>query len=127
MHKILLVDDYVDLTHVIKVFLVKEGYIVEECSKAEDAFTKIYSFNPDLIILDVYLNGESGRSLCMKIKNLTSTQNIPVILYSAHSFPIEYLDGCNNDDFIQKPFDPEELKKKIELHLFNRDIKRKAL
>ena len=121
MHKIMIVDDYVDLTHVMKIFLKGEGYEVEECAKAEDVFKKIYAFSPDLIILDVYLDGESGRSLCMKIKSLTSTKNIPVILYSAHNFPPDYLEGCNNDDFIQKPFELSELKKKIEFHLAMRD------
>lgn len=123
MHKILIVDDYVDLTHVMKIYLKGEGFIVEECSKAEDVFKTIYSFSPDLIILDVYLDGESGRSLCMKIKSLNSTKHIPVILYSAHVFPVDYLADCNNEDFIQKPFELEELIKKIRFHLANKSGK----
>ena len=117
MHNILIVDDYEDLTHVLKVYLEKQGYKVEECSKAGEVFNKIYSFSPDLIILDVYLDGESGRSLCMKIKSLNSTKNIPVILFSAHMFPVEYLKDVHHDDFIQKPFELDELLQKIKHHL----------
>lgn len=117
MPKILIIDDYVDLILVLKIFLGMQGYKVEECSKSEDVFTKIYSFSPDLIILDVFLDGESGRSLCMKIKNMNSTKHIPVILYSGHIFPPEYLENCHHNDFIQKPFELDDIKKKIEIQL----------
>lgn len=117
MSRILIVDDYEDLTHVMRIYLESVGYEVSECYRSEDLFNKIYSTSPDLILLDIFLNGESGRSLCTKIKSLQSLKDIRVILFSAHVFEPEFLADVACDDFIQKPFDLDELKSKIELQL----------
>lgn len=119
MKKILIVDDYEDLSKVMSIYLRSQGYMVQVCSSSSEVFSKIYSFSPDLIILDVFLDQESGRSLCIKIKNQESTKHIKVILFSASKFPESYLDNCLNDDYIQKPFAIEELKEKIHKLLEN--------
>lgn len=117
MKKILIVDDYEDLTNVLSIYLRSQGFLVQACSSSSEVFSKIYSFSPDLILLDVYLDQESGRSLCVKIKKQDSTKHIKVILFSASKFPESYLDECHHDDYIQKPFSIDELKEKILYHL----------
>ena len=117
MSRILVVDDYEDLTQVLKILLKKQGFTVDTCSKSDEIFDKIYSFAPDLIILDIFLENETGKSICMKIKNMESIRHIPVILFTAHRIPDEFLNNTMHDDFIQKPFDIDELLNKINKHL----------
>ncbi len=68
MHKILVVDDDQSILDAMKIALELQGYDVETTTKGEETFTKIGSFKPDLIFMDVYLSGMDGREICKQIK-----------------------------------------------------------
>ncbi len=110
MPKVLIIDDDKDLLDVTTCLLNKKGYEVAVCDNLEDALKIIESFNPQLIVLDVFLNDIDGLDICRKFKSYPETKHIPIIIFS--SYPnmgetaiFEY----GADDFISKPFEVDEL------------------
>jgi DNA-binding response OmpR family regulator len=114
MSRLLVVDDDLDLLTVVKSLLRKKGFKVSTYSDWDKAWEAVKSYDPQLILLDVFLNGVDGLEICKRLKNSTYTRHIPIIMIS--SFP-----GVANtaiyefgaDDFIAKPFEMNELVKKI--------------
>lgn len=113
MSKILVVDDDIDILSVMEILLSMKGFDVEVTSKGENTFPKIESFKPDLILLDVLISGHDGRAICKQIKTNQLTKNIPVIMFSAHPGAASTITEYGADDFIAKPFDVNNLMKKI--------------
>ncbi len=117
MSKILVVDDDVDILSVMEILLTMKGFEVEVTAKWESTFEKIESFNPDLILLDVLISGNDGRTICKQLKSQEETRRIPVIMFSAHPSAAATMSEYGADDFIAKPFDVNELIKKVNSHL----------
>ena len=110
MPKVLMIDDDNDLLEVTKSLLVKKGYEVETSNNWEDAQKTIESFQPQLIVLDVFLSDIDGLEICKQLKSTPHTKQIPVIICSSYPRVAErvtYEYGA--DDFIAKPFEVEEL------------------
>lgn len=117
MSKILVVDDDIDILSVMEILLSMKGFDVEVTSKGENTFPKIESFKPDLILLDVLISGHDGRAICKQLKANPDTSNIPVIMFSAHPGAAATIADYGADDFIAKPFDVNNLMKKINTQL----------
>jgi len=85
-------------------------------------------FQPELILLDISMPGMSGYETCMLLKRDQATQSIPVIFLSALAEPDDRLAAyeAGGEDFIAKPFDPDELQEKIDITL-QRIAERKQL
>jgi CheY-like chemotaxis protein len=110
MPKILVIDDDKDLLDITRTLLVKEGFQVETNASWDDALQKIEAFQPQLILLDVFLNGIDGLDICRQLKSMPHTKHIPVMIFSgyprvAESVIYEY----GADDFIAKPFEVNDL------------------
>ncbi|SDF49733.1 Response regulator receiver domain-containing protein [Mucilaginibacter pineti] len=116
--KILVLDDDQDILEIISYILLDKGYEVETLNTGEDVFKVIQQFHPDLILMDVMLGNMDGRVICRHIKSSLETENVPVILISASHNLSQSLkqDGAPND-FIAKPFDIDDLIKKVEANL----------
>jgi len=108
--KILVIDDDKDLLDITQTLLVKQGFEVETNVNWDDALQKIETFQPQLILLDVFLNGIDGLDICRQLKSMPHTKHIPVMIFSgyprvAESVIYEY----GADDFIAKPFEVNDL------------------
>jgi DNA-binding response OmpR family regulator len=117
MKKILVLDDDLDILVLMQRTLKLHNFNVEAISRWQDIDESISKFNPDLIILDVSLNGADGRDICKKIKQSTDTSHIPVILFSANSEMGNDIKELRADAFIAKPYELSHLLKTINLHL----------
>jgi len=117
MSKILVVDDDVDILSVMEILLSMKGFDVQVTSKGENAFPKVESFKPDLILLDVLISGHDGRTICRQLKSNKDTSHIPVIMFSAHPGAAAAIADYGADDFIAKPFDVNNLMKKVNAQL----------
>lgn len=117
MSKILVVDDDIDILSVMEILLSMKGFDVEVTSKGETTLSKIESFKPDLILLDVLISGYDGRAICKQLKSNPTTSEIPVIMFSAHPGAAATISDYGADDFIAKPFDVNNLMKKVNAHL----------
>ena len=105
---ILVVDDDDKIRELIKQFLVEKGFIISTAINAEDAKSKIETFNFNLVILDVMMPGQSGFDLT---KELKQSKNLPVILLTAKGEAESRIHGLElgADDYLGKPFEPQEL------------------
>ena len=74
--KILLIDDDVELTSLIKQFLSMNGYQVEVEHNGEDAVKSILKYQPDLIVLDLMLPGVDGLTICRQARDDFSGQSL---------------------------------------------------
>jgi DNA-binding response OmpR family regulator len=113
MYRILVVDDDPSILDSMEIALTLQDYAVETTTKGEETFSKIESFKPDLILMDVYLSGMDGRDICKQIKENDKTKHIPVIIFSANKSMKEVFEESGANDFIGKPFNMDELYDKV--------------
>ena len=113
--KILIVDDEINVIKVIASRLKANNYDVVSASDGTFAVKKAIEEKPDLIILDIRMPAGGGVSVFENLKRLDSTMMTPIIFITAH--PTEEIKqqvlemGAN--DFVAKPFDPEDLLVKV--------------
>lgn len=113
MNRVLVVDDNTDILWVVEVILKRYGFNVMTSLKGEEVLSKTKMFSPQLILLDVFLSGVDGIDVCNTLKSTPETKDIPIIMISAHTNFKEVKKFCKADDFMAKPFDANELVKKI--------------
>lgn len=97
--------------------ILKDDCRVATFSSVEDCQLKLADEKPDLFLLDVNLPGIDGYSFCRALKDEFSTRRIPVIFVSSKDTIEERLQGydAGGEDFIVKPFAPEELRRKVKV------------
>ena len=108
MFNILIVDDEIKITQVIKAYLDKEGYNCIVANNGEQALKYFYNNNFDLIILDRMIPDISGEDICKKIRE---TSMVHIIMLTAKIEDEDRIDGFNIgcDDYVCKPFNVKEL------------------
>ena len=110
---ILCVDDDDRLRDLLRRYLTREGHDVTTAKDAETARRMMATMSFDLVILDVMMPGEDGLSLLKSVREKNA--DTPVILLTARSLPAERIEGLKigADDYLSKPFEPEELALRI--------------
>lgn len=117
--KILAIDDNPYILEILDELLRYYGYEIRLSSIAENILGQIADFKPNLILLDVMLDGRDGRDLCKTIKTNPGTEHIPIILISATPGVSENLNEEGGaDDYVAKPFDIYTLLEKIEKYTY---------
>lgn len=114
MPRILMIDDDKDLLVVTKGFLQRKGFDVATCLNWEEASNQMKSFNPQLIMADVFLGDIDGFQICNKLKSSPFTRHIPILVLSGYPRLAEtaiYEFGA--DEFVSKPFEINDLISKI--------------
>ena len=111
MHKILIIDDEKDICFLISEILKDENYITDNALNSDQAFSKFKDFNPDLVILDVWLLNSKldGIELLKEFKNIKP--NIPIIIISGHGTVDLAVRAIKSGayDFLEKPFNSDKL------------------
>jgi DNA-binding response OmpR family regulator len=106
--KIMLVDDDLNICRVTSIYLKKAGYEVIMAHDGEEALFLFNQGKIDAIILDIMLPKLNGMEVCEKIRKISS---VPVIMLTAKGQTTDKIEGLQlgADDYIVKPFDPNEL------------------
>ena len=117
MKKVLVVDDDIDILTVVHLVLESHGLEVQSLAKWQEIFSRIDTFAPNLILLDVSLGNQDGRNLCKQIKSNPATKDIAVILFSANHDVMKTIPECLGNGFIAKPFDINDLIDNIDTQL----------
>ncbi len=108
---ILLVEDEAAIREMVAMALERAGYRVRHAESAEDADAAIRLSQPDLVLLDWMLPGESGIDFARRLKRERVTRDIPIILLTARGEEADRIRGLDAgaDDYVPKPFSPREL------------------
>jgi signal transduction histidine kinase len=124
--RILVVEDHADMRGFIASVLGRH-YAVIECASAEEALTAIAERRPDAVVSDVMMAGMNGYDLCKSIKRQSPTT--PVLLLTARQHTEWALHGfdAGADDYLGKPFHPEELLARLDVQLRLRTLMNEAV
>lgn len=116
---LLVVDDNIDELKLLVEMLRGTGYRITLAFGAMEGYRRATALRPDLIVLDVRMSGADGFAICRLLKEDAATANVPVIFVTAATSLEERLKGLRSGgvDYIVKPFDPNEVLARIEIHL----------
>jgi DNA-binding NarL/FixJ family response regulator len=119
MKTILIVDDDVTLKTVLTRHLEHGGYVVRHASSGVEALAIFERYAPDLIISDVLMPYMDGLELCRRIRALPTGQLVPFLFLSNCDDMGDRIQGhqIGADDYLVKPFQPQELFAKIQAQL----------
>lgn len=111
---VLIAEDNQDMRSFIGDTL-KPKFIVASAEDGIDAFEKIVTQVPDLVITDWMMPRMDGNALCEKLRNHPATSHIPIIMLTAKADQQSKLDGLQTgaDDYLTKPFDARELRIRV--------------
>jgi DNA-binding response OmpR family regulator len=115
MPTILVAEDERDIRELIAFSLRYGGFKVEEAANGTEAVEKARKLRPDLIILDVRMPRKTGYEVCQELKEADETRDIPIVFLSAKGQVSEIQQGMELGavDYIIKPFEAEQLPKRI--------------
>ncbi|MCA0970302.1 response regulator transcription factor [Halobacillus litoralis] len=106
--RVLVVDDEERIRRLIRMYLERENYVVEEAEDGEEALTLALQEDFDVILLDLMLPGKDGMEVCKQLREKKAT---PVIMLTAKGEETNRVQGfeVGTDDYIVKPFSPREV------------------
>ncbi len=112
MERILVIDDDVELCHLVGEYLQAEGFTTECVHDGESGLKKATSEDYLLVVLDVMLPGINGFEVLRRIR---ATSRLPVLLLTARGEDVDRIVGLEigADDYLPKPFNPRELVARI--------------
>src|SRR5687767_1041725 len=123
-NRILIADDNQSNRELLEAYLTDVECDVEHAADGQDTLTKVKSFQPDLILLDVMMPKLSGFEVCQKLKAVPATSTIMVLMVTAlnEAGDIERAVKAGTDDFLSKPVNKFELLKRVENMLKLKDV-----
>lgn len=116
MANILIVDDEDDIRLFVKSILENEGHAVEDAPNGKDGLSKIGGKKFDLVILDFFMPGMSGREVLEKIRadpKISSTKVIFMTVANFSTSGLEELKKLGCIDYIQKPIDNDDFVRRV--------------
>lgn len=111
MAKILVVDDDESIRALVSFTLTDSGHQVFEAATGPEALEIMKREHPELVVLDVMMPGMDGLEVLKQMRSLGLKQNTRVVMLTAKTQETDFVAGLNTgaDDYITKPFDPDEL------------------
>jgi two-component system, OmpR family, response regulator ResD len=106
--RILIVDDEERIRRLLKMYLERENYLIDEAEDGNEALEKAFANEYDIILLDLMMPGKDGIEVCRELREKKST---PVIMLTAKGEEVNRVQGfeVGTDDYIVKPFSPREV------------------
>jgi diguanylate cyclase (GGDEF)-like protein len=119
LSKILVVDDDVFSANLIDNCLRSAGFMSSYCCDSQKAMETISSELPDLIVMDVVMPGIDGFDLCRRVRSHPAMQLTPIIFVTRRGDVEQRVAGleAGGNDYIAKPFEPQELVARVRSHL----------
>jgi len=114
---IIYVEDEPEMIDLVRLILESKGYIVTGASGGRNGINLIKSQKPDLVLLDLMMPDLDGWDVYQQLKSDSSTDDIPVIVVTAKAQAIDKVLGLHIakvNDYISKPFSPQELIQSVE-------------
>jgi len=111
---ILIVDDEPRFRRALRLSLVMKGYDIREAGSGSDALESMRKDTPDLILVDWLMSGMDGISLCREIRR---GSQVPIIMVTSKRDGRSEAFAAGANDYLQKPFEVNELLSRIEFAL----------
>lgn len=113
--KILIVDDEAIVRDSVEVSLKKDGYQVFGADCGEEGIRMAKEVKPDLVILDLMMPDKWGYAVCDELKASPETKDAAILFLTGRKSSASRKMGeiKGGDEYIVKPFDPSELRKKV--------------
>ena len=110
-HKILVADDEPALLRLMEFVLAKQGYTLLTATNGEEALVQARRERPDLIVLDIMMPRLDGYQVAEAIRADDDLKSTPIIMLSAKAQDEDIARGVEAgvDDYVTKPFSPDEL------------------
>jgi len=122
--RIVCIEDEPETTNLVKLILARDGYEVLGANGGEEGLVLVREELPDLILLDLMMPDMDGWQVYQHLKEDENTREIPVIVVTAKVQSIDKVLGlqvAKVDDYITKPFRPEELSERVKYVLSQSD------
>ncbi len=115
MAYILAVDDELDLLGTLTRALGREGYEIGRAMSGNEAWQKIVTRRPDMVILDIMMPGMDGIALCRQLRADSRFIDLPVLFLTARNDTEDVVQGLDagGDDYVVKPFELSELTARV--------------
>ncbi len=129
MNRILVVDDEKSTLKAIARIFMNAAFELEFADNGKDALRAVDNFNPDLVILDVMMPGLNGYEVCRRLKSDKKNAGTMVLLLSGKGDLGDRLKGyeVEADDYLTKPYEPEELQAKAAILLRLKNVQDELL
>ena len=118
--RIVYCEDDCDMVELVRIILSREGYQVDGIAEGQAGIELIKEILPDAILLDLMLPDMDGWEIFRQLKKDPSTADIPVIVVTAKAQSIDKVLGleiAKVDEYISKPFRPNELVERVNMVL----------
>ncbi|RPI83048.1 MAG: response regulator [Chloroflexi bacterium] len=115
--RLVYVEDEQEMIDLVRLILARRGYEILGANGGREGLDLIRKEKPDLVLLDLMMPVMDGWDVYQQMKADTSTQHIPVIIITAKAQNIDKVLGLHIakvDDYISKPFSPQELVDSVE-------------
>jgi DNA-binding response OmpR family regulator len=108
---VLVVEDDPDISQLVARYLEKAGFVASRISSGREALESVRARHPDLIVLDLMLPQIDGLEVCRLLRANEATAGIPIIMLTARAEESQRIVGLEMgaDDYLPKPFSPNEL------------------
>ena len=119
---VLAADDDEDILELITFRLERSGYTVVQARDGEEAWNLAQAHAPDLAVLDVMMPKLDGFELTRRLRAKPETARMPIILLTARAQDADVQQGfeAGADDYLRKPFSPQELRARVQAILGRR-------
>lgn len=126
MNRVLIVEDSATQAEELRLILESEGYDVETAPDGAAGLARLQDGTFDLVISDIVMPNLSGYELCRQIKDDPQLKELPVILLTTLSDPMDIIQGLESgaDNFLTKPYEPPHLVARIATMLESRRLRR---
>ncbi len=114
--RIMVADDDAAIVDATQMMLELEGYEVMTIVDGRKVL-ELKADLPDLLLLDIWMSGINGQEICKQLKSQEITRHIPIIIVSASQDIQKAALAAGANDFLAKPFDMDDLLRKVEKNL----------
>jgi signal transduction histidine kinase/DNA-binding response OmpR family regulator len=123
---IIIAEDSLTQAEKLKYFLEKKGFKILHGLNGKEALTLVKKHKPDILLSDILMPVMDGYELCKNVKTDEDLKDIPVILLTVLSDPIDIIKGleCGADNFITKPFHEKYLLSRIQNIIINEELRK---
>lgn len=114
--RVLMIEDEEDVAYIVRYLLERHGFVVEQASDGRQALDRIENSQPPtLVLMDIMLPYHDGLELTERLRAQPGWEQVPVLMLTAKAREADIVRALElgADDYVTKPFQPEELLARI--------------